>query len=112
MGNITALLLLTLAAMLEAGGDAMIRAGLHSASPNARVGWMLLGAATLFAYGTTVNLPPWDFGRLLGAYVALFFLVTQVVNAVAFGQRPTLPVMVGGTLIVAGGLVITFWQRT
>ncbi len=112
MGLMSALALLTLSAAFEAGGDALVRTGLHSASPNARAGWMLLGAAALFAYATLINLPPWDFGRLLGVYVALFFLVTQAVNMVAFGQRPTLPIMVGGTLIVAGGLIITFWQRS
>ncbi len=111
MGNVSVLLLLTLSAALEAGGDAMVRTGLHSTSPGVRVGWMFLGAVVLFAYGTTVNLPPWDFGRLLGVYVTLFFLVAQLINAVTFGQKPTLPIVVGGALVIAGGLTITFWHR-
>jgi drug/metabolite transporter (DMT)-like permease len=57
-----------------------------------------------------VNLPQWDFGKLLGAYVALFFVVAQVVAKVRFQQSPTAPIWVGGSLIVAGGLVITFWK--
>ena len=64
----------------------------------------------LFIYGVTVNLPPWDFGRLLGVYVALFFVVAQLINLFAFGVRPGLPVLAGGALILAGGLLMTFWK--
>ena len=69
----------------------------------------MLGAAVLFSYGITVNAPPWDFGRLLGVYVTLFFLVAQAINWFGFGLQPTLPIIIGGTLIIAGGLTITFW---
>jgi small multidrug resistance family-3 protein len=69
-----------------------------------------LGAAVLFAYGIVVNSPPWDFGRLLGVYVAMFFPAAQLINWAAFGVRPTLPIGVGGALIAAGGLAITFWR--
>jgi small multidrug resistance family-3 protein len=108
MGNAGALLVLALSAACEAGGDALLRTGLHSTSMAARMAWMLLGGLSLFAYGVTVNLPPWDFGRLLGVYVVLFFLVAQLINAVAFDQMPTVPILVGGTFIVAGGLIISF----
>jgi len=103
--------LLLLAAVLEAGGDALVRLGLHAAGAGTRIGMFVIGAVVLFAYGVAVNAPPWDFGRLLGVYVTLFFLVAQVINLVVFGVRPDLPVLVGGALIVAGGLTITFWQR-
>ncbi len=105
-----ALLLLTVSAALEVGGDALVRTGLHGRSLAMRVGFLALGAAVLFAYGVVVNLPPWDFGRLLGVYVALFFVVAQVVNAVFFGVSPSVPVMAGGALIVAGGIVVAFWR--
>ncbi len=108
MGNAGALLLLAVSAVFEAGGDAIVRTGLHTPSVVTRIAWILLGGIVLLAYGVTVNLPPWDFGRLLGVYVALFFLVAQLINAVAFGRMPTIPILMGGTLIVAGGLVITF----
>src|SRR6266849_8026779 len=68
----------------------------------------LVGAASLAAYGLVVNVPYWDFGKLLGVYVVLFFLLAQVVARVRFGQVPTLPVFLGGALIVAGGLIISF----
>ncbi len=101
---------LTLAACLEVFGDACFQSGLYRASGSTRVGWFLAGVALLGFYGLFVNLPQWDFGRLLGVYVAMFFVVAQVVAKVRFGQSPTTPVLVGGGLIVAGGLLITFWQ--
>jgi len=101
---------LLLAALLEAGGDALVRAGLHGATMPARLGFLSLGGVALFAYGVTVNLPPWDFGRLLGVYVTLFFLIAQLISWLAFGARPTAPILVGGALIVAGGLTMTFWR--
>ena len=97
---------LLLAALLEAGGDAVIRASLHTSSSGTR--WLLMaaGAAMLFAYGYTVNAPGWDFGRLLGIYIVLLFLVAQIVAWLAFGQRPGPALLIGGALIVAGGVVI------
>jgi drug/metabolite transporter superfamily protein YnfA len=101
---------LLLAALLEAGGDALVRHGLHSQSWPTRVGFMALGAIVLFAYAVSVNTPPWDFGRLLGVYVTLFFVVAQLINWFAFGVQPTLAIIVGGVFIVAGGLIVTVWN--
>jgi small multidrug resistance family-3 protein len=47
---------------------------------------------------------------LLGIYVALFFVMAQIVARVRFGQEPTPPIYAGGALIVAGGMVIAFWK--
>lgn len=105
-----ALLLLACSAVLEAGGDALVRTGLHGAALATRIGFLALGAAVLFGYGVAVNLPPWDFGRLLGVYVALFFVVAQAINLIFFGVAPKPPVLLGGTLIVAGGMVVAFWR--
>jgi small multidrug resistance family-3 protein len=110
MGNFGILAILALAALLEAGGDALVRTGLHAPSLVPRTGFMIAGATMLFSYGVTVNLPPWDFGRLLGVYVVLFFIVAQLINYFAFGMQPSLPIYAGGALIAAGGLVMTFWR--
>ena len=105
------LVLIVLATSLEAGGDAVIRVALKQ--PHAlsiRVLLMLAGAAILYGYGLTLNLSPLDWGRLIGAYVATFFVVAQIINLVFFGTAPTMPILVGGSFIVAGGLIATFWQ--
>jgi hypothetical protein len=54
--------------------------------------------------------PRWDFGKLIGVYVGVFFLMAQIVNRIRFGHWPTPPLFAGGALIVAGGLVIAFWK--
>jgi drug/metabolite transporter superfamily protein YnfA len=105
-----AFLILAAAAVLEAGGDAIVRRGLHGDSLAVRVSLVIAGGLVLTAYGIIVNLPPWDFGRLLGVYVALFFLVAQVINRIAFGMAPSAPVLLGGALILSGALVMTFWR--
>ncbi len=105
-----ALILLFVAAVLEAGGDALVRTGLQSSIIAKRIEFIALGGLTLLAYGIVVNLPAWDFGRLLGIYVTLFFLVAQLINYFGFGQKPSLPILVGGALIVAGGLIISLWR--
>jgi small multidrug resistance family-3 protein len=102
------LLILFSAAVLEAGGDALIRLGLHTTTPAIRVVWFLGGALVLLGYGLAVNAPPWDFGRLLGVYVVFFFIVAQVLSYFVFGQKPVPMVLLGGTFIVIGGLIISF----
>ncbi len=72
---------------------------------------MLVGAVVLYGDGLTLNLAPLDWGRLIGAYTATFFVIGQIINLVAFRTTPTLPIMVGGLFIVAGGAIITLWQR-
>ena len=97
------LLMLLLAAVLEIGGDAAIRHGLlRAAWP-----WLALGVMTLAAYGFAVNLNRViDFGRVMGLYIAVFFVVSQVLSFFLFEERPTPSLLLGGTLIVVGGLVI------
>src|SRR5262249_31591869 len=103
------LLWLILAASLEAGGDALLRMGLR-ASGAVRLTWFLAGAVVLFSYGYAVNTPNWDFGRLLGVYVTLFFVMAQLISWIFFHEVPGRAILVGGALIVSGGAVITWWQ--
>ena len=101
---------LSFAAFLEVSGDACFQSGLYQATGAARALWFLAGAAVLATYGFFVNLPQWDFGKLLGVYVVLFFVIAQIVAKVRFHQSPTTPILVGGGFIVAGGLVMTLWK--
>jgi len=55
------------AALLEVGGDAVVRKGLVGKNVALIVGGMLL----LGLYGVVVNTVKWDFSRMLGVYVAV-----------------------------------------
>jgi small multidrug resistance family-3 protein len=101
---------LIVATTLEACGDALVRIGLRHESLPLKAVAFLAGAALLFGYGLFLNLPPVEFGRVVGLYIATLFVVWQVVNFMVFGALPGMPVFAGGVLIVAGGLVVTFWK--
>ncbi len=102
---------LLLAAFLEAFGDSCFQSGLYRSTGVARYVAFGGGAITLALYGLVVNTPPWEFGKLLGLYVVLFFLVAQILAKVRFHQSPTPPILLGGSLIVAGGMIISLWRR-
>ncbi len=110
MSRSVGFLVLLVCALLEAGGDALARKGMHAGTMASRVGLYVLAAAVLFAYGWLVNRPPWQFGSLLGIYVVLFFVVAQVLAFTVFGEKPTPALLMGGLLIVAGGAVVTVFR--
>lgn len=101
---------LTLAALLEVSGDSLFQSGFYRSSGVGRIAAILAGLLVLGAYGSVVNLPRWDFGRLLGAYVVLFFVMAQVIARVRFGQSPSPGTCAGGALIIAGGIIIALWK--
>jgi hypothetical protein len=105
-----ALALLAVAAFLESFGDSLFQTGLHRSTGTVRFLSLVLGSAALAFYGATVNAPRWNFGSLIGVYVVFFFLVAQILAKVRFNEAPTAGVYAGGSLIVAGGLVIAFWR--
>jgi len=92
---------LALAATLEVSGDFLMRVGLGG-----RRSSLVAGACALAAYGLLVNQPALGFGRTLGLYIAVFFVVSQAVAFWAGGERPSPSLWLGGALIVLGGLVI------
>jgi small multidrug resistance family-3 protein len=100
---------LILAAVLEAGGDAMVRAGLRSVGA-ARIALFLTGAMVLLAYALLVTASHWNFGRLLGVYVACFFALAQVIGWLGFHEVPTKGILVGGVFIVIGGTIVAVSQ--
>ncbi len=106
MNLISSLSMLLLAAVLEAGGDALVRAGLH-ASAARRAALFAAGAVVLFGYGYAVNAPRWEFGRLLGVYVVFFFVVAQLIAWLFFQQRPGGAILIGAAFIITGGVIMT-----
>ncbi len=99
---------LSLAALLEVCGDSFFHVSFIRSTGVGRVVASLSSAAVLAAYGSMVNVPRWDIDKLLGIYVALFFVIAQVVAKVCFGQSPTPPNYAGDRLMVTGGLLIAF----
>lgn len=101
--------LLIVCTSFESFGDATVRIGLYDRTGLARVATMAGGGVLLFFYGLFLNLAPLPFERVVGLYIATLFCVWQIVSFVTFRTLPSLPILVGGGLIVVGGLVVTFW---
>ncbi|HLX59784.1 MAG TPA: hypothetical protein VKX17_00750 [Planctomycetota bacterium] len=96
--------ILILAALLEVGGDALFRWGLRGGA----IAGYILGAAALIAYGVVVNLSKWDFGKLMGIYIAMFFVVSQLIAFFIFRDKLKMATLAGGALIVAGGIIMAW----
>jgi hypothetical protein len=110
MKYLVVFLYLLVATVAESFGDAAIRIGLFERAGNARVAVIVGGGALLLVYGLMLNLAPLPFNRIIGLYIATLFVVWQVVNFVTFRSLASVPVLMGGVLIVAGGLIVSFWQ--
>jgi hypothetical protein len=104
------MILLLVATSLEVTGDAVVRVAIYKHTGPIRVGLFIAGATLLLGYGSFLNIAPIQFGRVVGLYIATLFVVWQVINAIAFRGVPTLPILIGGVLILAGGAIITFWR--
>jgi hypothetical protein len=103
-GELTVVLTIVIlvgAALLEVGGIALIRIGLLGAR-----GWIIAGGAALIAYGVVVNQGLLDFNRLMGTYIAVFFVVSQIIAAAVFHESLGRASLAGGALIIAGGAVM------
>ena len=95
-------LVLGTAAILEVGGDAVVRKGLRGGGMALIVGGCLL----LAFYGVVVNLAQLDFSRLLGIYVGVFAVVSVLTGKFYFGEPIPPATWIGLAIILAGGLVI------
>lgn len=105
-----AFIVLALAAYLEVQGDACFQSGLHHSAGARQIGWFVSGTIVLVCYSLFLNATKIDFGRLLGIYVVLFFIVAQIVAKLQFNQSPTKSIWAGGAFIVVGGLIMTIWK--
>jgi hypothetical protein len=88
-------------------GVVCFQSGLYHASGAKRLGWFALGALVLVGYSLFASKV--DFGKLLGIYVVLFFLVAQIVTAISSTSRSPAPSTLVA-LIVLGGLIMSFWK--
>ena len=108
--SIPVVILLLIATILEVSGDAVVRVAIYNHVGPVRHVLFIAGAALLLGYGTFLNFAPLEFGQVVGLYLATLFIVWQVINFVAFRAVPTVPIIVGGSLVIAGGTIITFWK--
>jgi drug/metabolite transporter superfamily protein YnfA len=97
---------LLLAATLEVLGDSFFQSGLHRTTGPARILPLIAGTVSLVLYGAMVNAPRWNFGKLLGVYGALFFLMAQIVAWVRFHEIPAPRMIWGGAFILIGGAIL------
>jgi drug/metabolite transporter superfamily protein YnfA len=95
------------AAVLEVGGDAVIRKGLRGGMV-----WLIIaGFVILGFYGVVVNTVKWDFSRLLGVYVAVFAVVSVMAGRFVFKETIPVTTWAGLAIIVIGGTVIQMGQN-
>ena len=94
-------------AVLEVGGDAVVRKGLRGAG----LAVILLGCIMLGSYGVVVNTVRWDFSKLLGVYVAVFALVSVLFGRFAFRESVPAATWIGVAVIMLGAMVIQFGGR-
>jgi len=95
------------AAILEVGGDAVVRKGLRGSS----LAVLLVGCAVLGSYGVVVNIVKWDFSKLLGVYVAVFAAVSVLFGRLAFREHVPAATWIGLAVIVLGAMIIQFGNR-
>lgn len=100
-------LIFIVAAILEAGGDLVVRRGLRARS----AAWILLGCGALACYGLLVNSVNWDFSKLLGVYVGFFALVSILFGKFVLGETIPPSTWLGLALIIIGGMVIQFGRH-
>jgi len=108
--NVHPLVFLIIATTLEVSGDAVVRKAMFNHAGLARGALMVSGAALLFGYGYFLNLAPLEFRQVVGLYIATLFVVWQIINFIVFKSLPTMPILMGGALVVTGGAIITFWR--
>jgi drug/metabolite transporter superfamily protein YnfA len=97
-------LIFVAAAVLEVGGDAVVRKGLRGSG----LIIIMLGFAMLGCYGVVVNMVKWDFSKMLGVYVAIFALVSILFGRFVFKETVPVATWIGLAVIIGGGMIIQF----
>ncbi|HUI30777.1 MAG TPA: hypothetical protein VLX91_11210 [Candidatus Acidoferrales bacterium] len=107
MKNLIALFIFLAAAVLEVGGDALIRKGMRGMG----IGFIVAGLAAISSYGIVVNTVKMDFSKMLGVYISVFVIVTALFGRFIFKETIPGARLIGIAMIVIGGLVIQFWAK-
>jgi small multidrug resistance family-3 protein len=95
------------AAILEIGGDAVVRKGLRGN----KLIIIMIGCAMLGSYGVVVNMVKWDFSKLLGVYVAFFALISILFGRFVFRENIPNTTWIGLMIIICGAMIIQFGNK-
>jgi len=95
------------AAILEVGGDAVVRKGLRGSGLMV----ILIGCAMLGSYGVVVNTVKWDFSKLLGVYVAIFAVISVLFGRFVFEENIPTATWIGLMVIICGGMIVQFGSK-
>ncbi len=95
------------AAVLEVGGDAIVRKGLRGSG----LVIIVVGFAMLGCYGVVVNMVKWNFSKLLGVYVAIFALISVLFGRFVFKETIPAATWIGLGVILCGGMIIQFGDK-
>jgi small multidrug resistance family-3 protein len=95
------------AAILEVGGDAVIRKGLRG---NGLI-VIMIGCTMLGFYGVVVNTVKWDFSKMLGIYVAVFALISILFGRFVFKEYIPNTTWIGLIVIICGAMIIQFGKQ-
>src|SRR5947208_2486566 len=98
------------ATVFEAVGDAVMRIALHYHVMPWRLALFASATVLLALYGVFLNLAPVEFAEATGIYIAALFVMFQLVNYLFFRHVPSAGTLLGGTLIVAGAVIVYFWK--
>jgi small multidrug resistance family-3 protein len=107
MRTLVEVVVMLVAAALEVGGDALIRWGLRGRGAL----FVVIGFATIGAYGVVVNLLPMDFSKLLATYVAFFAIVSVLFGRVFFNDAVPTTTWAGLFVILVGSAIVQFGAR-
>lgn len=98
------------ATIFEAIGDALMRIALHYHVMPGRVLLFVCAIMLLAMYGAFLNLAPIEFASATGIYLGALFIAFQIVNYLFFRQTPGPGVLLGGTFILTGAVIINYWK--
>lgn len=104
-----ALVVFLMAGIAEIGGGWLVWKAVREGKP---WWWALAGSLVLVLYGFIPTLQPTDsFGRVYAVYGGFFIALSYAWGWRFDAMRPDLGDIVGGSLALAGVLVILFWPR-
>lgn len=101
-------LFFVIAGLCEIGGGYLLWMWLR----HGRSGWWALpGAAVLILYGIVATFQPAHFGRVYAAYGGVFIALSILWGWAVDRVRPDRYDLAGGTVCLAGMVIIMYWPR-